>query len=301
MSQRVLLCGVADDDQAPGLVAFATELAYNARFNLVVAHIADVRAPVPARIGTRSAHAHAALLPHELAPAAHRAYAAGDDLLRRLDVADEASVVAVGDAYEQLLRLGRECDAALIVVGTRGRGLLRSVLQGTVSRSLATRGDRPVVVVRPAAAARLTAGSVVCGVTADAASAPAVARVAADLAERLELPLAVSHVLDINDHLDAEIDASLSALLDSQGWTALKLMRAILDEFGDRIDARAVLRRGDPVDELIALARDSDAALIVAGSRGHGPLRTLLEGSISLELCHRAPCPVVIVPPKPVP
>jgi nucleotide-binding universal stress UspA family protein len=138
---------------------------------------------------------------------------------------------------------------------------------------------------------------VVCGVTSTGQSAPQVARVAADLAERLDLPLTLSHVLDINDGLDAEIDPSLSALLDSRAWTALRLMLPVLDEIGYRVDARAVLRTGDPADELIALGRDGEAALIVVGCRGHGPLRTLLEGSISLELCQRAPCAVVIVPP----
>jgi nucleotide-binding universal stress UspA family protein len=45
---------------------------------------------------------------------------------------------------------------------------------------------------------------------------------------------------------------------------------------------------------LIEQARD--AALLVVGTRGHGTAASLLLGSVSQRLAHRAGCPLVIVP-----
>jgi nucleotide-binding universal stress UspA family protein len=36
--------------------------------------------------------------------------------------------------------------------------------------------------------------------------------------------------------------------------------------------------------------------LLVTGSRGYGPLHTLVAGSVSRHLAHHAPCPVLVVP-----
>jgi nucleotide-binding universal stress UspA family protein len=157
-------------------------------------------------------------------------------------------------------------------------------------------GDRPVVSVYPDAADRRGKASIICGVDSNAADAFAVTRVAADLAARLKLPLTLVHVVHILDKLESNVDNALDAGLTSEGWRALFLMRRILEEVGDAIDAQTVIRRGRPPDELVAVAHERDAALIVVGCHARGNLRTLLEGSVWLKLSRKTPRPVVIVP-----
>lgn len=49
-----------------------------------------------------------------------------------------------------------------------------------------------------------------------------------------------------------------------------------------------------PARAVIEAARDAD--LVVVGSRGLGGFRGLLLGSVSQQVSHHAPCPVVVVP-----
>lgn len=293
-----LLCAVADDDQAGGLVSCASELADAAGFGLLVAHVADVRARVPVRGGAGDdAPAGTSSLPHELTQASQFARAEARERLHSLGVSDEDAVLALGDPVQELLRLGREHEAALLVVGTRARGALRGALLGSVSRALATRGDRPVMVIRPTPAACPGRGAVICATAGTVDDALPVARVAVDLAARLRVPLTLAHIL----HHDT-FDTATDPLLGAGAWEALDLMHRVGDELGELgqgLSVRLVVRYGHPADELVALGQETDAALIVAGSQGRGALRSLLEGgSVSLGLCRRADRPVVIVPPR---
>jgi len=52
---------------------------------------------------------------------------------------------------------------------------------------------------------------------------------------------------------------------------------------------------GDSVEELARVAREERACVVVAGTRGHGPLRGGLFGSVSADLVRDAGRPVVLV------
>jgi nucleotide-binding universal stress UspA family protein len=51
---------------------------------------------------------------------------------------------------------------------------------------------------------------------------------------------------------------------------------------------------GDPSEELAAIAVGAD--LLVVGSRAHGPLGRLINGSTSNYLARRSPCPLLVLP-----
>ncbi|NUT52167.1 MAG: universal stress protein [Saccharothrix sp.] len=84
--------------------------------------------------------------------------------------------------------------------------------------------------------------------------------------------------------------------------------QAVLDDAVAEVggDVRAVLVEGDAREVLVEQA--ADAALLVVGSRGAGPIRQAFIGSVSSYCVHHAPCPVVVirgpeherVEPKPV-
>lgn len=54
---------------------------------------------------------------------------------------------------------------------------------------------------------------------------------------------------------------------------------------------------GDPVHELREQGAWTGVQMLAVGSRGHGPVRRALLGSVSAALAATAACPVLVVPP----
>jgi nucleotide-binding universal stress UspA family protein len=90
--------------------------------------------------------------------------------------------------------------------------------------------------------------------------------------------------------------------LDEYRKLAQKALEASLVDAGITdagVAVTPVLREGQPADVLCLEAGIDD--LLVVGSRGLGGFRGLLLGSVSQQVVHHAPCPVVIVPSPPKP
>jgi nucleotide-binding universal stress UspA family protein len=93
-------------------------------------------------------------------------------------------------------------------------------------------------------------------------------------------------IADIPPPMQKELDEDARRLLDAQ----VKQIEAD----GSTV-AQAHLRVGRPDEQIVALAEEIGAGLIVMGSRGLGGLRRLLMGSVSDSVVRHAHCPVLIV------
>jgi nucleotide-binding universal stress UspA family protein len=78
-------------------------------------------------------------------------------------------------------------------------------------------------------------------------------------------------------------------------------IQKVLDEQVERIRksrvevAQAHLRTGEPNGEIVALAEEIGAGLIVMGSQGLGGVRRALMGSVSDSVVRHAHCPVMVM------
>lgn len=78
-----------------------------------------------------------------------------------------------------------------------------------------------------------------------------------------------------------------------EGMMQAKLDEA-LTEAPDDLAVEGELLRGDPVEALLEGSADAD--LLVIGSRGYGPVRGVLLGSVSMDVLRSAACPVIVLP-----
>jgi len=78
-----------------------------------------------------------------------------------------------------------------------------------------------------------------------------------------------------------------------RGKRILDEAERVVEEHGILVEK--VLREGDAVKEIVAVAQEGKFDLIVIGHRGISKLKELFLGSVSEGVSHKAPCPVLIV------
>ena len=134
---KPILVGVDGSFESTAAAAFAAELAGRTDAKLVLAFVAETtHLPAPG-LGRRERDYGAALLRREAARFQHP----GLQL---------QTIFRTGSAPEELADLAAELDAALVVVGHRGRGNVQRLLIGSVADRLMQMSPRPVLVHRSA-------------------------------------------------------------------------------------------------------------------------------------------------------
>ena len=105
------------------------------------------------------------------------------------------------------------------------------------------------------------------------------------------VPLTVGELHDLAASLPEEYRQTLHSHLAAE--SKLTRARQILGEAG--VDAAYHDIVADPTDAILDLADSVGADLVVVGSRGEGPAKRLLHGSVSTKVLHHAPCAVLVV------
>jgi nucleotide-binding universal stress UspA family protein len=182
-------------------------------------------------------------------------------------------------------------DAAdLLVLGARGTGGFEGLLFGSVSERVAQLATRPVAVIR--AATPVGGGRVVVGIDGSARSLAALRWAAAEARLR-DADVDVVHAwrLPIMAVPPATMALTDYAALEDSGRAVLDAALDEPDLAGLRVHPHFV--HDSPGRALIE--RAEGAGLVVAGTRGLGRVSGALLGSVSRQLLHHAPCPVVVI------
>jgi nucleotide-binding universal stress UspA family protein len=277
-----LVCGVDDSAHAVTVVAVAGRIAHQLGLRLRLVHSVH---PNAFRHGSER----------------DSALARGRELLATLgaDPDDDAHVVELGDPAS-LFKAVLEEGAALTVVGSRGRGPARAALLGSISNAVIASAPCPVVVVPPHAVIHVVAPpTVICGLDGSSGAAAALqsaAALASGLGGRLvALHASTAVIPPMIDSVGVAYYPQPAPLKDLRAAVSLADRR--LAELNVEVPAGVQVETGDAAAALAAAAAEEDSAILVVGTRGQGPVRSALLGSVSARLAATAPVPVMIVPP----
>jgi nucleotide-binding universal stress UspA family protein len=118
------------------------------------------------------------------------------------------------------------------------------------------------------------------------------------LAEATNVPVVVVHVRHPSTLMEMSPAGAAEAprMLDELERDARRTTEKVLADA--QVSWSFEVREGMPAEELIAAARDHHARAIVVGSRGHNAVASVLLGSVSSALVHRAPQSVLVVRPE---
>jgi nucleotide-binding universal stress UspA family protein len=291
---RHILCPTDLSEVAPGAFALAAALA---RF-----HGAEIEL----------AHVHELLLPGPAGPPTYPPWAVLDPEVRgRLRSALEALAASAPDAsvrfavYEgqvvaEILARAAAWPAHLVVMGTHGRGGFERWVLGSVTEKVLRRATCPVLTVPPATPSPSPVGPpfsrVLCAVDFSAPSLAA-ARYALGLAERAGAVLSIVHVVEwlVEDEPGVRMAGfdvpEYRQYLEKDARE--RLDRLVSEDASARVETRVA--GGRSWREILRLAEQYRADLVVMGVRGRSAVDLALFGSTTHHVVRGASCPVLVV------
>jgi nucleotide-binding universal stress UspA family protein len=229
------------------------------------------------------------------------------DRLRRFVKASASSLPTVrtvlreGAVVPEILKEATELPADLIVISTHGRGGFDRVILGSVTEKIIRKAACPVFTV-PARAVAPAAppqpfATIICPIDFSPMSMRAL-KYALSLAQESGKRLVLLHVLDwdVDRPITVSEGPDISAARRHREDEARRELHALVPE-----EARLWCRCeelsavGRPYEEILRVAGERGADLIVMGVHGRNSLETALYGSTTTQLVRRAACPVLTI------
>jgi nucleotide-binding universal stress UspA family protein len=199
----------------------------------------------------------------------------------------------IGDPRTVLTRLG--ADASLLVLGSRGRSAVASLLLGSVGVAVTAHAPCPVVVARQRTRSVAPADlAVVVGIDGSESSAGALA-FAFELASAQYRPLRVVHALGRSAMFSYPETVSPELVQETTAASA-RLLADSLAGYSEKFPDVVVhhLQVWDSPTQALVDA-SATASTVVVGCRGRGVVQNRLLGSVSRSVVEHAHCTVAVI------
>jgi nucleotide-binding universal stress UspA family protein len=208
-------------------------------------------------------------------------------------------LVVDGVPFDEIAKAAKAWDADLIVIATHGYTGLKHVLLGSTAERVVRHAPCPVLVVRgrEKRGTKTTFSpdkvrSILVPVDFSKPSLDALPHAHA-LARQYKAQLALLHVIE-PFHPDMLIDTTRSQR-DAPVAAHERLGKLADATKRDWPKTGRELRAGHPVDVILAMAKRTNADLIVMGTHGRTGFRRAFIGSVAERVVRQAPCSVLVV------
>jgi nucleotide-binding universal stress UspA family protein len=235
------------------------------------------------------------------------------DALRRFvqTVTDPSAarlVVREGEAAAEIAAESLGWGADLVVVGTHGRHGLEHWELGSVAEHVIRTAPCPVLTVPRQSRPPLPAGEapfrrVLCALDLGPSSGPTL-ELALALALRARAKTAVLHAMEDVPQDGRRMQLRLGAPLfaayrDTVEKQARQRLREVLpDEVRAACQVEEIVVAGKARRQIVRVAAEREADLVVMGAHGARPFPVTLFGSTAARVVRESPCPVLTVPPR---
>jgi nucleotide-binding universal stress UspA family protein len=207
--------------------------------------------------------------------------------------------IRVGHSGWELVRRAEKAAPDLIVLGSRGRSGLANILLGSVAEHVARHARVPVLVARgyQGALDRVVVAS--DGSESSEYAAQWLKKVPLPANCHLDLVTVLPQAESLSfarGALPAHLVAELRGAMQSEQEEAKARLERQAAEFSATGKQTAVLlRTGHPAGELLDVAEERRANLVVVGAQGQSALDRFLLGSVSARVLRYARCSVLVV------
>jgi nucleotide-binding universal stress UspA family protein len=213
-------------------------------------------------------------------------------------------LVQEGAIAPQIVQAAQSRNADMMVLGTHGRSGVARLLLGSVTEQLLHVAPCPVLTVPPrtptgADTAGLFEHILVATDFSDAATAGVA--YALSLAQEADSRLTVLHVVEPPPATEEDewLMRSGESILDRMKRAARTRLAQVVPAAARewcRVTER--LEVGRSYREILRIASEEHAGLVVLGAHGHAVLERMFFGTTAHHVVRRAPCPVLTVRPR---
>jgi nucleotide-binding universal stress UspA family protein len=225
------------------------------------------------------------------------------DALEEFVAPERGQGTAVETALEQdfdvanaILQRAAVMPADLVVLGTHGRSGFQRFMLGSVAEKVLRRAVCPVLTVPPRAGDPARPVSMrprlLCAVDFSKASARALAY-AASLAQESDGALTVLHVVDVPPESSDPTLPDISSYRNARFEEARLALAGSVAALEDGWKAASLVLAGRPYREILRVAEEQQADLIVMGVHGRGAVERAFFGSTAQHVVRQAACPVL--------
>lgn len=213
-----------------------------------------------------------------------------------------STAIIDGSPDRYIVEAAEESDTDLIVMGARGVKGVKSILIGSITKSVVLNSSKPVLVVKPGFCRPADGTKVVFACDGSEFSVSAARFLSTmplkDSSEITILNVIWSDFADIPERFISEINDRIKDVLAETRTQEFRESEKMLEEAREYLWRRfsnitLTSKIGDPSHEIIRTAETTNADLIVVGCRGLRGIKGMM-GSISRNILTHSQCSVLV-------